>query len=110
MGEKIEEINAEGFPAILTGDLNLEPDTEPIQILSGSMTDAFTAAGEEAYGPAGTFNGFDCTTPATRRIDYIFTSPDRLSVSRFATLSETRAKGIPFSASSARNALNPAAS
>lgn len=92
---KIEEINAEGFPVILTGDLNLEPDTEPIQILSGSMTDAYTATGAAAYGLAGTFNGFDCTTPATRRIDYIFTSPDQLTVSRFATLSETRAKGFP---------------
>ncbi|WP_233131708.1 endonuclease/exonuclease/phosphatase family protein [Robiginitalea sediminis] len=92
---KIKEINREGFPVILTGDLNLEPETEPIQILSGSMTDAFMAAGAAAYGPAGTFNGFDCTSPATRRIDYIFISGDRLSVSRFATLSETREKGYP---------------
>lgn len=92
---KIRELNPQGYPVVLTGDLNLEPDTTPILHLSEAMQDSFSAAGITPYGPVGTFNGFDCTSPATRRIDYVFVSRGDFEVHSHATLSETRERGFP---------------
>ena len=93
--EKIAAINTEGLPVVLTGDLNLEPDSAPIRDLAGQMDDSRTLAGDRAYGPEGTFNGFDCTVPSTRRIDYIFSSPGDFRVLKQAALSETTGRGFP---------------
>ena len=93
--EKIREINTDGLPVVLTGDLNLEPDSGPIRELAAQMEDTRILAGDRAFGPEGTFNGFDCTQPATRRIDYIFCSPGDFRVLRQATLSETTGRGYP---------------
>jgi endonuclease/exonuclease/phosphatase family metal-dependent hydrolase len=84
----IGELNTEGLPYVLTGDLNLTPETEPIQQLSAAMTDSYVAAPIK-LGPAGTFTGFDYRTPATRRIDYVMVSTDpAIEVLRFATLTD----------------------
>ena len=92
---KIQELNREGYPAILMGDLNLEPDSPPILQLSGNLEDAYVKAGESAFGPPGTFNGFDRNQPATRRIDYIFVSPGDFEVSGHAIWSEPYGRGYP---------------
>ena len=92
---KVDEFNREGYPAIVMGDLNLEPDSPPILQLSGSLEDAYAKAGDSAYGPPGTFNGFDCTTPVTRRIDYIFLSPGDFEVKGHVILGETTGRGFP---------------
>ncbi|MFM1879464.1 MAG: hypothetical protein RLZZ241_2330 [Bacteroidota bacterium] len=93
--EKIKEFNLEGYPSILTGDLNLEPDSTPIKKLSATLEDTFTHAGERIYGPIGTFNGFNCEAPQDRRIDYIFTSPGDFEVKAQATLGEVSGTGFP---------------
>ncbi len=92
---KITEFNREGYPAILLGDLNLEPDSGPIRELALHLDDAFTRAGKTAYGPPGTFNGFNCTQPVTRRIDYVFLSPGHFEVTSHAILGETTGTGYP---------------
>lgn len=92
---KIAELNREGYPVILLGDLNLEPDSGPIRELAENLEDAYSRAGEAAYGPPGTFNGFDCTQPVTRRIDYVFLSPGHFEVTGHAILSETTGNGFP---------------
>lgn len=92
---KIREFNREGYPAILTGDLNLEPESAPIRDLAATLEDAYTQAGAAAYGPPGTFNGFDCTRPVTRRIDYIFLSPGDFEVTGHFILGETTGRGFP---------------
>jgi endonuclease/exonuclease/phosphatase family metal-dependent hydrolase len=88
--KKIEEINTGNFPVILMGDLNLEPDHPSIQFLAGKMEDTKTLAGEQAFGPEGTFNGFKFSEPVTRRIDYIFCSPEDFKLLKYAVLSDSR--------------------
>ncbi|MDG1571565.1 endonuclease/exonuclease/phosphatase family protein [Robiginitalea sp. M366] len=93
--ERMAAVQTQGYPVVLTGDLNLEPDSDPILLLSGKMQDAHAAAADRAYGLPGTFNGFDCESPVTRRIDYIFVSPGDFEVVRHGILSATREKGFP---------------
>jgi endonuclease/exonuclease/phosphatase family metal-dependent hydrolase len=69
--QKMKEFNTAGYPVILCGDLNAEPESEPIRILSGYLRDARVADKSMQMGPDGTFNGFDTTKAATARIDYI---------------------------------------
>ncbi|MGY5851364.1 endonuclease/exonuclease/phosphatase family protein [Salegentibacter sp. F14] len=85
--EKISQLNTEGLPVILMGDLNLEPDTEGIHFLSEKMNDSKNIA-ELDFGPEGTFNGYDFSKPVKRRIDYIFTSDD-IKVLKYAVLSDS---------------------
>jgi len=70
--QKMEEVNKEGFPMILMGDLNLIPDTEPIKFLQGKLYDGQKISKNPFYGPSGTFNGFNHNLKLNRRIDYIF--------------------------------------
>lgn len=73
--KKIREISG-GNDFILTGDLNLTPDTEPIKIFVAApeVNDSKEEA-EITLGPKGTFSGFELgKLPLDRRIDYVFTS------------------------------------
>lgn len=70
--QQIKEVNTENLPVVVTGDFNLEPDSEPIQLIQQGMTDAQHATQQPFYGPTGTFNGFDPDMVLDRRIDYIF--------------------------------------
>ena len=71
---KIKEVNADGKPVVLMGDLNLTPDQKPIQYLQNELTDAQSVSAQVFYGPTGTFNGFEPTKILGDRIDYIFVS------------------------------------
>jgi endonuclease/exonuclease/phosphatase family metal-dependent hydrolase len=85
--EKINAIKTAGRTALLLGDLNSEPESEPIQTLAQSMRDARKASQTPPYGPEGTFNGFRPATVALgKRIDYIFVQ--QLTVLQYAVLSE----------------------
>jgi endonuclease/exonuclease/phosphatase family metal-dependent hydrolase len=92
---KINEFNREGYPSILTGDLNLEPNSAPIMKLTANLEDTYLSAEDAIYGPYGTFNGFNCNEPANRRIDYIFTSPGDFDVKAQMTLGEVTGSGYP---------------
>lgn len=70
MGEAFREENA---PLVLMGDLNLLPDAKAILKLQEFLQDAQRISSIAAYGPAGTFNGFDTSILLEYRIDYIFT-------------------------------------
>lgn len=69
---KIKEINKDNLPIVLMGDLNLTPDTVPIQFLQSKLSDGQTSSKSSFYGPTGTFNGFDQEQVLDNRIDYIF--------------------------------------
>lgn len=71
---KIKELNVNGLPVILMGDLNMEPNSTGYASIIKLMKDSHIEAGTKAYGPKGTFNGFDITKPTDRRIDYVFIS------------------------------------
>lgn len=85
---KIKAINSEALPVILMGDLNLKPQHESIMYLANKMDDTYTMAGENNFGPVGTFNGFKFNEPVTDRIDYIFTSKGDFRVLKNAILSD----------------------
>jgi len=87
--KRIESINTARFPVIIMGDFNLEPDHEAIVGLSQVMQDAHTLAGSAAFGPEGTFNGFEPDKKVTRRIDYIFLSPSDFKLLKYGILTAT---------------------
>nr|WP_288934374.1 endonuclease/exonuclease/phosphatase family protein [uncultured Allomuricauda sp.] len=87
--EKIKELNTENYPVVLTGDFNLESNSPGVQVILGDMKDTHIAAGKNAFGPKGTFNGFEFTKPVERRIDYIFVS-DKFQVLKSAILSDSK--------------------
>lgn len=70
--QKINEINTANLPVVLMGDLNLTPDTAPIQFLQSQLSDGQASSKKTFYGPSGTFNGFDQERVLDNRIDYIF--------------------------------------
>ncbi len=88
--QKIQEIKPADAAVVLMGDLNLEPQTEPIKYLSKNLTDARLSSKEVTFGPEGTFTGFNFTEPPERRIDYIFTDPDRIEVIKYAVLTDSK--------------------
>ncbi|MDA8948069.1 endonuclease/exonuclease/phosphatase family protein [Flavobacteriaceae bacterium] len=69
--DQIERLNSSKLPVVITGDFNLEPHEEPIQIMQSAFTDVQQDLSEEAPN-FGTFTGFDIETVGDRRIDYIF--------------------------------------
>lgn len=88
--KKVKELNTNGYPVVVTGDFNLESESGGVQAILTEMEDAHIAAGKNAFGPDGTFNGFDITKPVERRIDYIFVSPNSIEVLKSAILSDSK--------------------
>lgn len=86
--EKIKTLNTGNFPVVLTGDFNLTDKTEPIKIISKTMSDSFYNCRKPHYGPTGTFTGFDVNTVPKDRIDYIFTKG--LSCQSIRTINDRR--------------------
>ena len=69
--ERISILNFNDYPILVTGDLNLTPETLPIKKFQSNLNDVLSDLNlnDPKYG---TFNGFDITKNANRRIDYIF--------------------------------------
>lgn len=69
--ERISILNVNDYPILVTGDLNLTPETLPIKKFQSNFNDVLSDLNlnDPKYG---TFNGFDITKNANRRIDYIF--------------------------------------
>ena len=69
--EQISILNVNDYPILITGDLNLTPETLPIKKFQSNLNDVLSDLNlnNPKYG---TFNGFDITKDANRRIDYIF--------------------------------------
>lgn len=78
---------------ILMGDLNCEPDSEPIQLLKQVMTDTYDKG--KTTGISGTFTAFDTTRTAIPRIDYIFTKGFHVTASGITA--QKRANGLYLS-------------
>ncbi|MFI8377491.1 endonuclease/exonuclease/phosphatase family protein [Leeuwenhoekiella sp. NPDC079379] len=89
--QKMTELNTENVAVFLTGDLNLEPDSDPIAVLKTKLFDTNELAPRGAFGPSGTFNGFKFDKPVIRRIDYIFQGKGNTSqVLKHAVLSDSK--------------------
>ncbi len=87
---KIKEINPNQLPVVLMGDFNLEPASRGIQLILETFSDTHIAAGDNATGPQGTYNGFNTQKPVTRRIDYIFFDATQFQVVKSAIVSEVK--------------------
>ncbi len=86
--QKIQEL-APNLPVILTGDLNVTPETEAIETIKSFLIDTKEVAVEPPYGPIGTFNDFNFNSILKRKIDYIFVN-ERFKVQKFAVLSDSK--------------------
>lgn len=69
---KVNDMNISQAPVILMGDLNSQPSDGPIKLFNNHFKDTRNHS-KKAYGPEGTFFGFDPSAIAENRIDYIFT-------------------------------------
>lgn len=76
---------------ILMGDLNSQPEEEPIQILNITLSDARISSGNKTRGPYGTFNAFDTEAQLDQRIDYVFVL--NLKVIRYTVIDDKRKNG-----------------
>jgi len=85
--EKIKEFNTENLPVILSGDFNMEENNESIQFIQEHLKDSKDVA-KLTFGPTGTFNNFEFDNPVTRRIDFIFVSP-QIKIDKYAVLSDS---------------------
>ncbi len=87
---KIKEVNRKNYPVILTGDFNVEPDSELVTDLKKSMLDARDISQTKPFGPSGSFNGFKFDEPVTKLIDYIFVDNSKqIKVKKYAVLSDS---------------------
>ncbi|HEX2536160.1 MAG TPA: endonuclease/exonuclease/phosphatase family protein [Chitinophagaceae bacterium] len=80
-------------PVVLTGDLNAEPSTEAVRLLTDAgapvhLKDAKAESRLPHYGPTGTFNGFGPKENSDQPIDYILLRGP-WTVRKHATLSQT---------------------
>ena len=87
---KIKEVNTEGFPVVLTGDFNVQPDNPVYPTITAAMLDAHEVSELPAFGPKGTFNGFNYEAPVTRRIDYVFVSKTGFKVLKEGILTDSK--------------------
>ncbi len=85
--KSMKEINKEGLPLILTGDLNLTKDAKSVQLILSYLSDAMEKTITPHYGPTGTSSGFAVKLPI-RKIDYIFIN-DKVTVLRHGHLSDS---------------------
>lgn len=88
--EKINAINTQNYPVILTGDFNSEPNSNTYLYLSKNLNDSRFISKTAAFGPEGTFNNFEFYKPVKILIDYIFTSKNNIKVDKFAVLSDSK--------------------
>ncbi|UII32478.1 endonuclease/exonuclease/phosphatase family protein [Fulvivirga ulvae] len=74
-------------PVVVSGDFNVTPDAEPYKILTSQLNDGRKESASEAYGPEGTFSGFELTADKDfPRIDYIFVKS--MKVQAYETISD----------------------
>lgn len=85
---KIDEI-CKGKPVILTGDFNVDQNSDSYQVLAatGNLKDSYESA-EICFALNGTFNAFDPNLKTDSRIDHVFTSPD-FHVDKYGILTDT---------------------
>ena len=86
--KKINEFE-KGIPVILSGDFNVDQNSESYKLLneSGIMKDAYETA-EFVYANNGTFNNFNTQAYTKERIDHIFLSPE-FRVNKYGILTDT---------------------
>lgn len=88
--EQIQRLNTGDLPVIITGDFNVQPTDAPIVYMHQHYGDAWEDSQLPAYGPIGTYSGFQADHPLDRRIDFVFFSEKYWKVHRVAHLATLR--------------------
>lgn len=88
----IKQKGLEAKKVIMMGDLNSEPHSAPLKMLKTELKDAFDISAVKAYGPLGTFNGFDVAKVIEHRIDYILVR--NLEVERYRNIDDRRRNNL----------------
>ncbi len=93
---KAKEINKSNLPAIWMGDFNVTPDNAAYHTIvsNPAWKDARLISKIPAYGPAGTFTGFDWEKMPDNIIDHIFVS-GKIDVLRHGILTDNYGKKYP---------------
>jgi endonuclease/exonuclease/phosphatase family metal-dependent hydrolase len=87
--KKIQELNTNHYPVILSGDFNSKPEEEPSQYLLVNMQNSRSIS-SLVYGGPDTWNGFKFTEKPNGCIDYIFINKHpKLGVKKFATITDS---------------------
>ncbi len=87
--QRIEALNKNGLPVILTGDFNSKPNEPAAGFMAGQMQNARNIS-TLVHGNADTWNAFKFLEKPAGCIDYIFLSKDkRVSVNSFATITDS---------------------
>ena len=85
--KKIDQL-AEQLPVTVSGDFNVNPQTEAYAVMTGGLLDAHSVSQQTPYGPLGSFYGFTAEQGETgERIDYIFVS-EGIVVAQFGILAD----------------------
>lgn len=93
--EKIHEINVYKAPVFLFGDFNLNENSATVRYLSDNFQEARSSSVEKPFGPFGTFNNFAFDQPVQDRIDYIFCSPEIITVEKYGVLTDAKDRRYP---------------
>lgn len=86
---KIDELGVKGIPAFLSGDFNIDQNSDLIKGIpaSGVFKNAYDVA-RIVYQPNGTYNAYNPGGFSTSRIDHIFVSP-QVDVLKFGVLTDS---------------------
>jgi endonuclease/exonuclease/phosphatase family metal-dependent hydrolase len=86
--QKMKEVTKGTNQAVIfCGDLNLNDDHSTFTFIQSQLKDALLVSKQLKTNMNRTFNNFDLTTPASKRIDYIFTN-ENLIIQSFETIVE----------------------
>ena len=104
--KKIKEFPKK-LPAILTGDFNVDQNSESYKLLDGSgvMRDSYEIA-DFRYAPNGTFNGFHTDRKTESRIDHIFLTKE-FDVKKYGVLTDTYRSEVAESSQKEQNGNFP---
>ena len=87
--DKVKSVNKENLPVFITGDFNVEANSDAIAQTKVDFYDSKEIA-DIVFGPEGTFTGFKYDEPVTRRIDHILVSKNpKVNVERYAIFSSS---------------------
>ena len=93
---QVSKINKENAPAILMGDFNVTPENAAYTTITNNpdWQDARLVSKIPAYGPAGTFTGFNWEKVPDGIIDHVFVKGD-INVIRHGILTDNYGKKYP---------------